>query len=67
MHPFFRGSGCRACSEDTSVDRIVVSTGAENVPAKRLYRSLGFEETREGEAVPGLRITFFEKPLWGSR
>ena len=44
-------------------DRITVSTGAKNVPARRLYRSLGFEEMKEAEAVPGLRITFFEKPL----
>ena len=46
-----------------TADWIVVSTGAKNVPAKRLYRSLGFEETREAEAVPALRITFFEKSL----
>ena len=46
-----------------TVERIVVSTGTKNFPARRLYRSLGFEETGEAEVAPGLRVTFFEKPL----
>jgi ribosomal protein S18 acetylase RimI-like enzyme len=45
-----------------TVERIVVSTGKKNFPARRLYRSLGFEETGEAEVPPGLRVTFFEKP-----
>ena len=45
-----------------TVDKIVVSTGTKNGPARHLYRSLGFEETREAEVAPGLRITFFKKP-----
>jgi ribosomal protein S18 acetylase RimI-like enzyme len=50
-----------------TVDRIIVSTGARNAPARRLYRSLGFHETGESEAVPGLWITSFEKPLDSAR
>jgi len=45
-----------------TVDRIVVSTGTKNGPARHLYRSLGFEETREAEVAAGLRITFFKNP-----
>lgn len=41
--------------------RIVVSTGAKNEPACRLYRSLGFRETGESEPSPGLRLTTFER------
>ena len=32
--------------------RVVVSTGTGNLPATRLYRSLGFEEVAEVEAAP---------------
>jgi ribosomal protein S18 acetylase RimI-like enzyme len=69
VHPdHFRKGIARALVEHleelaVSVGRIVVSTGTDNVPASRLYRSLGFEETGEAEAAPGLRVTFFEKPL----
>jgi ribosomal protein S18 acetylase RimI-like enzyme len=45
-----------------TVDRIAVSTGTKNGPARHLYRSLGFEETREAEVAAGLRITFFKNP-----
>ncbi len=69
VHPdHFRKGIARALVEHIeeiagSADRIIVSTGAKNTPAKRLYRGLGFEETREAEVAPGLRLTFFEKPL----
>lgn len=43
--------------------RILVSTGAGNRPAKNLYLSLGFRETKEAEVAPGLRVTFFEREL----
>ncbi len=43
--------------------KIVVSTGAKNHPARSLYRSLGFRETKEAEVAPALRVTFFEKTL----
>lgn len=47
------------------VERIVVSTGAENTPATNLYRSLGFQEIGESEVAAGLRVTLFEKTGWG--
>lgn len=50
-----------------TADRIVVSTGARNTPAKLLYRRLGFHEMGESEPVPGLRISTFEKPLRSAR
>jgi ribosomal protein S18 acetylase RimI-like enzyme len=42
---------------------IVVSTGAKNMPAKRLYWQLGCIEKGNKEVVPGLVITQFEKQL----
>ena len=47
-------------------NRIVVSTGAENRPAKTLYLSLGFRETKEVEVAPALRVAFSEKDLRGA-
>ena len=44
-------------------DRLLVSTGTDNFPAKNLYWSLGFRETEDGEVDPGLQVTFFEKDL----
>lgn len=34
----------------------VVSTGRDNIPARRLYRALGFLETSEDEVLPGLWV-----------
>lgn len=42
-------------------EKITVSTGAKNEPAKRLYISGGFVEVGEDEVVPGLFVTRFEK------
>ncbi|QHW35282.1 GNAT family N-acetyltransferase [Paenibacillus rhizovicinus] len=39
----------------------LVATGSANLPAKRLYRKLGFTEMRERQAAPGLQITEFER------
>jgi ribosomal protein S18 acetylase RimI-like enzyme len=39
----------------------VVTTGAANLPAKRLYGKLGFAEKRTFEPVPGLLMTEFER------
>lgn len=36
---------------------VVVSTGRENVPARRLYESLGFVAGGEVEVLPGLVVT----------
>lgn len=69
VHPdHFRKGIARALLEHIegiagTADRVVVSTGAGNDPAKRLYHSLGFKEVREAEVTPGLRVTFFEKFL----
>lgn len=43
--------------------KIVVSTGAMNVPAKSLYRSFGFHEIKEIEVSPGSFISMMEKKL----
>lgn len=50
-------------TERASSGKIVVSTGSENHPARSLYLSLGFRETREVEVAPALRVTYFEKEL----
>ena len=50
-------------SVERGADRLLVSTGTDNFPAKNLYRSLGFQEAAESEVAPGLRATFFEKDL----
>ncbi|MGZ4160248.1 MAG: GNAT family N-acetyltransferase [Neobacillus sp.] len=38
-----------------------VSTGKDNLPAKRLYFKNGFQLVRDMEVVPGLFISLFEK------
>ena len=43
--------------------KIVVSTGAKNYPAKKLYLGLGFRETARAEVAPALYVSFFEKKL----
>ncbi|MFC4809684.1 GNAT family N-acetyltransferase [Paenibacillus sp. GCM10023250] len=43
------------------VERFLVATGAANLPALRLYRKLGFAESRTFEPVPGLRIAELER------
>ncbi|SFJ68476.1 Acetyltransferase (GNAT) family protein [Paenibacillus sp. UNC496MF] len=42
-------------------ERFLVATGAANLPALRLYRKLGFAESRVFEPVPGLRIAELER------
>jgi hypothetical protein len=44
-----------------SPSRVVVQTGADNEPAKALYRSEGFVEVGGQEPAPGIRVTLFEK------
>jgi ribosomal protein S18 acetylase RimI-like enzyme len=39
------------------VGDVLISTGAANEPALRLYRSLGFVEAAVREPEPGLRVT----------
>ena len=35
---------------------VVVSTGRDNSPARRLYEGLGFTESGQAEVVPGLWV-----------
>ena len=48
---------------EDGIEIITVSTGAKNVPAKRLYSQLGFVEKRDEEVLPGLLIRHFEKNI----
>jgi len=41
--------------------KIIVSTGADNLPAINLYKSSGFIFTKKIEVVPSLYIAFFER------
>lgn len=40
-----------------------VSTGEQNVPAKKLYMNLGFREVKKVEISPNIYITCFEKAV----
>lgn len=40
---------------------IIVSTGTENVPARRLYEKLGFQAVGEVEIAPGVTVTRYER------
>ncbi|MGC4377250.1 GNAT family N-acetyltransferase [Fictibacillus sp. Mic-4] len=46
---------------DKNIKKYIVSTGAKNIPAKNLYKKLGFVEIGEQEVAPGVLITQFEK------
>ncbi|GHO46981.1 GNAT family N-acetyltransferase [Ktedonospora formicarum] len=46
---------------EEDMERVIVSTGTKNLPAKQLYTQLGFVEVGEKEVIPGLFITLFEK------
>lgn len=41
-------------------DRVTVSTGRDNGPARALYGGLGFEHTGDTEVLPGLWVSGFE-------
>lgn len=43
----------------------IVSTGSANTPAKKLYDSLGFIESRNFEVAPGIYCTEFQKKKQG--
>ncbi|WP_201373206.1 GNAT family N-acetyltransferase [Ktedonobacter robiniae] len=67
VHPryFRRGIGKALVSfvegVEEGIERIIVSTGARNLPAKKLYEGLGFRDIGEREVIAGLWITHFEK------
>ncbi|ALC83603.1 MULTISPECIES: GNAT family N-acetyltransferase [Bacillus] len=44
----------------TNGKKVIVSTGAKNVPAKNLYAFFGFEEVKNIEVAPGIFLTFME-------
>ncbi|OGO77965.1 MAG: hypothetical protein A2Y23_04445 [Clostridiales bacterium GWB2_37_7] len=65
VHPDFfkRGIATQLLKrmDEKGIKKIIVSTGAKNSPAIRLYTSLGFTKTQESEVVKGLFIAHFEK------
>ncbi len=67
VHPaFFRRGIGKALVQfveqaEEHLERVIVSTGKKNLPAKQLYTQLGFVEIGEKEVIPGLFITLFEK------
>ncbi|WP_331436860.1 GNAT family N-acetyltransferase [Gordoniibacillus kamchatkensis] len=46
--------------------RYVVSTGALNAPALKLYESAGFEEQYRREIAPGIELVTLAKPGGGA-
>lgn len=65
VHPdhFRKGIGSQLLSylcEHHSASRMVVTTGALNLPAINLYRKHGFELVREIEVMPGLSLAWLE-------
>lgn len=46
-----------------TIDRIIVCTGKENIPAVRLYLKNGYEKTRDIEISKDIYLTEFEKIL----
>ena len=52
-----------ALTAESAATRAIVQTGADNEPAKALYRREGLEQTDELEVVPGLRVARFSKRL----
>lgn len=58
-----RGAGTalvRAVLAMAGARAVEVSTGAANLPARRLYERLGFLLTGERDIIPGLRIAAFK-------
>lgn len=43
-------------------ERVIVSTGRNNRPARRLYETSGFRPLGDTEVLPGLWVTDFERP-----
>ncbi|MBB6216876.1 ribosomal protein S18 acetylase RimI-like enzyme [Anaerosolibacter carboniphilus] len=68
---FRRGIGRKLVAWVESLERdktkMIVSTGYDNIPAKTLYGSCGFEEKEELRTPDGLRISLFEKPIQSAK
>jgi ribosomal protein S18 acetylase RimI-like enzyme len=52
-----------ALGAEPHATRAIVQTGADNEPAKRLYRRESFEEVGDAEVLPGLVVTRFARAL----
>jgi ribosomal protein S18 acetylase RimI-like enzyme len=67
VHPDFfqRGIGKELVqhvfNEYRNMKKYIVRTGAKNVPAKNLYKKLGFDKIEDIEVAPGVYLTRFEK------
>jgi ribosomal protein S18 acetylase RimI-like enzyme len=46
---------------EENADKVVVSTGADNLPAVRLYQKHGFVEVGQTEVATGIHITHLER------
>lgn len=59
-HAFRRGVGAALVAHvlaQTAGRHVVVATGRDNAPARRLYERFGFGVTGEAEVAPGLWVT----------
>ena len=56
---FREGLGAKLLGALDPRRRAIVSTGAGNAPARKLYLSQGFRESHQEEVVPGLFIQHF--------
>ncbi len=64
-----RGIGRRlveALIDEASGRQVIVSTGRGNLPARRLYESLGFVRTGEDEVIPGLWVTRYARSTFAT-
>ena len=65
VHPAFhrRGHGRALVRTVLHHDRVSVSTGTKNVPALKLYESLGFRRVGLREIAPGVTVTELRRML----
>lgn len=56
-----QGRGRALVNALPQADRIAVSTGTANAPARSLYESLGFATCGEREVAPGITVTTYER------
>ncbi|WP_307253055.1 GNAT family N-acetyltransferase [Croceifilum oryzae] len=69
VSPFYfrQGIGAKLLSflltEHTRTTKYIVHTGAENIPAKKLYEKFGFREIDQIEVTQGLSLSRLEKEV----